>query len=141
MRKDIKAKVEHYASLPYQIVIEKWDDGRGPYYVARMLEFPDCMMTGKTPEEALKELESVKREWIETNLELGNTMPEPLSTRKYSGNIVLRIPASLHEALARAARIEGISLNQYMVSVLSGAIGRNEVLVNERKACYRRKTI
>jgi antitoxin HicB len=139
MKKDIKEQVKYYCSLPYQVVIEKWDDGRGPYYVSRVLELPGCMMTGETPEEALKELEDVKPEWIETNLELGNKMPEPLSTHKYSGSIVLRLPSSLHETLAKFSQLEGVSLNQYMVSALSRAVGRDEVLVKERKNPYKKK--
>jgi predicted RNase H-like HicB family nuclease len=139
MKKDFTEQVKYYCSLPYQVVIEKWDDGRGVYYVARVIELPDLFMTGATPEEAVAELESVKREWIETNLELGNKMPEPLSSHKYSGSIVLRIPSSLHETLARISQMEGVSLNQYMVSALSRVVGRDEVLIKERKATYKKK--
>lgn len=31
----------------------------------------------------------------------------------YSGKILLRIPKSLHRRLAEAAKVEGVSLNQY----------------------------
>lgn len=37
----------------------------------------------------------------------------------YSGRLVLRIPRSLHKALKEAAKIEGVSLNQYMIYKLS----------------------
>lgn len=37
----------------------------------------------------------------------------------YSGKLVLRIPRSLHKALKEAAKIEGVSLNQYMIYKLS----------------------
>ena len=135
--KNIESMVEHYANLPYQVAIEKWDDGLGPYYVARVIELPDLFMDGESPEEALKELESIKREWITTNLELGNEMPEPLNTQNYSGKIVLRLPSSVHEDLAKIAQLEGVSLNQYMVSVLSKAAGREEVLMKEKKVAYK----
>lgn len=38
---------------------------------------------------------------------------------EYSGRLVLRIPRSLHRELKRAAEIEGVSLNQYMLYKLS----------------------
>lgn len=37
----------------------------------------------------------------------------------YSGKLVLRIPRSLHKALREAAKVEGVSLNQYMLYKLS----------------------
>ena len=37
----------------------------------------------------------------------------------YSGRLVLRIPRSLHRALKNAAEMEGVRLNQYMLSKLS----------------------
>lgn len=37
----------------------------------------------------------------------------------YSGRLVLRIPRSLHKTLREAAKIEGVSLNQYMLYKLS----------------------
>jgi predicted RNase H-like HicB family nuclease len=130
--KDFESQVEHYAQLPYTTIVEKWDDGNGVYFVARVLELEGCMMTGNTPEEALAELESVKPEWIETHLELGNKMPEPLASRRYSGKIVLRVPSSLHASLTQLAELEGVSLNQYMVSRLAGAVGRDEALSGKK---------
>lgn len=125
--KNIESQVKYYVNLPYHIIIETWDDGSGPYYVARVLELKGCMIHGDTPEEALHDINDVKRDWIKTNLELGNKMPEPLKSRKYSGKVNLRLPSSLHESLVEIAELEGISFNQYMVSVLSKAAGRDEV--------------
>ena len=77
----LQTQVDYYADLPYTMYIEKEDDGRGVYYVARIIELPDLFMTGATPDEAIEELESVKREWIELYLKLGNKMPKPLRSR------------------------------------------------------------
>jgi antitoxin HicB len=125
----LKRQVEDYANLPYTITIEKEDDGHGVYYVARVVELHDLIMTGDTPEEAFKELESEKREWIETYLKLGNKMPRPLKSRKYSGKVILRMPPSLHEDLVKIAELEGISFNQYMVSALSKNVGKDQVKI------------
>jgi antitoxin HicB len=118
MTKDIKEQVDYYASLPYTIYIKQKND-QGTYYVAGYVELPDLFFTGDTPEEALAELESIKRDWIETHLKLGNKMPEPLKANDYSGKINIRLPKSLHARLAILAELEGVSLNQLMVSELS----------------------
>ena len=41
------------------------------------------------------------------------------SLEEYSGKLVLRIPRSLHKELKAAAKVEGVSLNQYMLYKLS----------------------
>jgi predicted RNase H-like HicB family nuclease len=138
--KDLKKQIEYYANLSYTTTVVQQDDGHGIYYLARVIELPGLMMTGDTPAEALAELESVKREWIETNLKLGNRMPAPVHSPQYSGKVVLRMTPSLHETLATVAEIEGVSLNQYMVSALSRSAGRDEVLIKERKAPYKKRT-
>lgn len=136
--KDLQNRVEYYANLSYTITVVQRDDGHGIYYLARVIELPGLMMTGDTPAEAMANLESVKREWMETYLKLGNKMPEPLQSRHYSGKVVLRMPPSLHETLVTVAEIEGVSLNQYMVSTLSMSAGRDEVLIKECRASYKK---
>ena len=133
-QKNLKNQVECYASLPYTVTIDRDDDGRGVYYTARFIELPHLLMTGATPAEALEELESVKKEWMEEYLKLGNKMPLPLKHRKYSGKIILRMPPSLHENLVKMAELEGVSFNQYMVSALSMSVGKDEAVKRARKS-------
>ncbi|MBM3158036.1 MAG: type II toxin-antitoxin system HicB family antitoxin [Chloroflexi bacterium] len=119
----LREKVEYYANLPYTVFVEPRDDGKGTYFVARVVELPDLLMTGNTVEEAVQELEAVKHEWIESFLTLGNKMPLPLKSRHYSGKVILRMPPSLHESLMFQAEKEGVSLNQYLVASLSHTLG------------------
>jgi antitoxin HicB len=42
-----------------------------------------------------------------------------VSDEKFSGKFVLRLPKSLHRKLARNAKKENVSLNQYAVLLLS----------------------
>jgi antitoxin HicB len=127
-------QIETYANMPYTVTVEPQDDGNRIYYVARVVELPDLFMTGETREEALKDLESVKREWIQTFLELGNKMPVPLKLRKYSGKVIVRMPPNLHETLTKLAELEGVSFNQYMVSSLARCAGQNEAKIKKPKA-------
>lgn len=118
----MKKNIDYYAKLPYTIILERHDDADTPYWVARVAELPHCLITGDTPMEALKEIDEVKLDWIESNLEDGLPIPEP-KPHKYSGQIRLRIPPSLHQHLVYLARAQDLSLNQYMVLALSQAAG------------------
>jgi predicted RNase H-like HicB family nuclease len=123
---NIESQVKYYSNLPYSIVIDKWDDGNGPYYVAKVLELPGCLIHGDTPEEAINEIKDVMRDWIRTSLELGHKIPKPRRRENHSGKVVLRMPPFLHETLIQRAEIEGVSLNQYMVTALSRSAGYGE---------------
>jgi predicted HicB family RNase H-like nuclease len=51
-----------------------------------------------------------------------DSLPEPdvrSSREEYSGRFVVRIPKSLHAALAAEAETEGVSLNQLVVAKLA----------------------
>ncbi len=122
MMMNIEKNLEYYAKLPYTVILEMWDDGEGPYWVARIAELPHCLIHGDTPQETVAEIEEVKRDWIKSNLERGLKIPEPIP-HKYSGQISLRIPPSLHRLLADRSAVEGISLNQYMTAALAKSVG------------------
>ncbi len=122
---DTHKQVAHYMSLPYTMTVRHRTE-QGGYHVASYVELPDLTMTGDTPEDAVRELLTEKREWFEECLKRGIPIPLPVEPRKYSGKIVLRIPPSLHEALIRIAALEGVSLNQYMLSALSRVLGCDE---------------
>ena len=122
VRTETKKDLEYYEKLPNTIILEQWDDGKGPYWVARIAELPHCLIHGDTPEEAVREIEEVKRDWIKSNLERGLPIPEP-RPHKYSGQIRLRIAPSLHKLLTYRAETEGMSLNQYMATALATSAG------------------
>jgi len=45
----------------------------------------------------------------------------------YSGRLLLRMPRTLHEELAKASERDGVSLNQFITGVLASAVDwRNE---------------
>lgn len=120
--KRINKNLEYYSKLPYNIIVEPWDDGHGIYWVARIAELPHCLIHGDTPEDAAREIEEVKRDWIESNLQRGLPIPEPVPHR-YSGQIRLRMPPSLHKLIYDRANIEQISINQYMNMALAKSVG------------------
>ena len=106
-------------SLPYTTIIEPINDESGSYYVGRIMEFDGCMADGETKEEAIQSLNEVMELWIETKLENGFAVPEPMQEAKATGKFTLRLPKSLHQRLTMEASKEGISLNQYALYKLS----------------------
>ena len=133
VKNDVKKELDYYLNLPYTIILERWDDGKGPYWVARVAELPHCLIHGDTPEEAIKEIENVKNDWIRSNLKRGLPVPEP-SPRNYSGKMILRISPTLHKLLVHRAEIEGMSLNQYMSTSLATSVGLSIERRKTRKA-------
>jgi len=53
-------------------------------FIATVPELPGCAADGATVEEALKALDTVISEWIETAEEDGRPVPKPLSTEDYA---------------------------------------------------------
>jgi antitoxin HicB len=133
VKNEVKKDLDYYLNLPYTIILERWDDGKGLYWVARVAELPHCLIHGNTPEEAIKEIEEVKNEWIKSNLKRRLPIPEP-SPRKYSGKMILRVSPSLHKLLVQRAEAEGMSLNQYMSTSLATSVGLSIEHTKSRKA-------
>jgi antitoxin HicB len=117
-----KKDFDYYLRLPYTVTLKR-GTGDGDYWIARILELPHCMTHGDTPEEALRDIEDAKREWLKSNLEASLPIPEPA---KFTGQYHLRMPPSLHEALALKSDNEDVSLNQFIITALARAVGYAE---------------
>lgn len=109
--------IEYYLNLRYPITLEPDEEGG---YFASITDLPGCITEGETIDEALENLEVARTLWIETAYSFDDVIPLPTSNNKYSGKFLLRVPPYLHQKLAESAQREGVSLNQYLVSLLSG---------------------
>lgn len=101
----------------YSVVCQWSDDDEG--YIALVPELRGLSAFGETPSEALKELEIAKEAYIGVFEEDGCDLPEPKKLPDFSGQLRIRLPKSLHAELSRAAERDGVSLNTYIVSLLS----------------------
>ncbi len=88
-------------------------------YVATVPEFPGLSAFGDTADEAVHEAMVALQGFIEVYKEDGCSLPEPNILESYSGQTRIRLPKSLHAKLAGQAKREGISLNAYMVQLIS----------------------
>jgi predicted HicB family RNase H-like nuclease len=57
---------------------------------------------------------------------LSNDAIDAAQARAASGKLLLRLPASLHRRAAEAAQLEGVSLNQLLLSYIAEGIGKTE---------------
>jgi len=113
----MKKTVEEYMSLPYAIEITPDEDS----YFVKVKELEGCMSVGDSKTDALTMIEDAMREWLAVAIEDGIEipLPEAMQADRYAGKFPLRLPKTLHRKLAENADKDGISLNQYMVSLLS----------------------
>ena len=111
--------LEDYLSLPYDIEVKRNEDGT---YFARVKELPGCMTEADTFAEVEEMIRDAMAAWIEVALEEGVPIPEPRPLGEFSGRFVLRLPKSLHRDVARQAEEEGVSINQWIVTVVARAI-------------------
>ena len=125
----MKKTVEEYMALPYTIEITP-DDGS---FFVKVRELEGCMSVGETKTDALAMIEDAMREWLAVAIEDGIDIPLPESMQadRYSGKFPLRLPKSLHRKLAKNAEKDSVSLNQYIVMLLSERNAIREVKKND----------
>ena len=80
-------------------------------FVATVAEFPSLSCLESCQADALLGLVEVVRGVLSDMAESGETPPEPLGKRVYSGKFALRMPPEQHRRLAMEAAEQGVSLN------------------------------
>ncbi|HAZ47987.1 MAG TPA: toxin-antitoxin system HicB family antitoxin [Cyanobacteria bacterium UBA11369] len=111
-----KQPLEYYLNLQYPVTLYPASEGG---YVAQIKDLPGCLTQGETAEEVIENINEARELWIETAYESGDDIPLPSTEVTYSGKLLLRMPKSLHRRLAQQAEQENVSLNQYIVFLLS----------------------
>jgi antitoxin HicB len=91
-------------------------------------EFPYLSALAPTPQKAVREAVIVTEAVLEALAEDGLQPPKPQILSSFSGQIRVRMPRTLHRKLAGRARMEDVSLNTLIVSLLAQGIGAAEDL-------------
>ena len=115
----MKKDLDYYMRLPYQEVIVAAKEGG---FVGYIPELKGCITQGESKLEVIEMLEDAKKCWLESALEDGLAIPEPVEEDEFSGKFNLRIPQSLHRTLALKAKKEGVSLNQFAMCLLANGL-------------------
>ncbi len=90
-------------------------------HLALCIEFPSLSWLAPTPDKALSGIRKLVTNVLADMQANGETPPEPLATRAYSGKFVVRVPSEIHRELALRAAEEGISLNRFVNARLTQA--------------------
>jgi len=88
-------------------------------YVGLCAEFPGLSWLDQDPETALKGIRQVVADSVADLASNGEHIPEPLSTKKYSGKFQVRMTADTHRALAIKAAEKNVSLNRLISESLA----------------------
>jgi predicted HicB family RNase H-like nuclease len=88
-------------------------------YVGLCAEFPSLSLLEGSPEAALKGIRSLVKKVVADLERNKEAVPEPISTRPYSGKFMVRVPPEVHRLLAIQAAESGVSLNRLVSSKLS----------------------
>jgi predicted HicB family RNase H-like nuclease len=106
---------------PYRISLIRTGDGAGAAWLAEVEGLPSCSARGATPEEALQRAWAAAEETTSAAPAAADES-KPKSAPRHSGKLLVRMPSTLHDELARAAESEGVSLNQLITGVLASAV-------------------
>ena len=88
-----------------------WSSEDGEH-IGLCAEFPSLSWLSKTPSAALTGIRKIVAETIADLRNCGESVPEPLAEKHYSGEFRVRIPPELHRSLAMQAAEQGVSLNR-----------------------------
>jgi len=103
---------EHYT---YRVIWSK-EDGE---YVGLCAEFPSLSWLAASMDDALHGIAKLVRDVISDMKANGESIPEPLAEKHYSGKFQVRVPPQQHRMLAIRAAEEGVSLNRYVSAKLA----------------------
>jgi len=122
--KEVKP-IEYYLKTVYPVTVYAAPEGG---YVAEIEDLPGCITEGETLEEVFQRIEDTRRAWIEVQYESGAEIPLPRTEQRYSGRFLVRIPKGLHRQLAEEAKRQGVSLNQYIGTMLATKATLKDIL-------------
>jgi predicted HicB family RNase H-like nuclease len=88
-------------------------------HVGLCAEFPSLSWLAPSPEKALSGIRKVVADVVEEMTASGESIPEPLSEKKYSGRFMVRIPPMVHRTLATEAAEQGVSINRLVSAKLA----------------------
>ncbi len=104
---------DHYA---YRVIWSAEDEE----FVGLCAEFPSLSWLEETPEEAFSGIRKLVAEALDDMIRTGETLPEPIADRTYSGNFMVRVTPETHRSLVLKAAEEGVSLNRLVSARLAG---------------------
>ncbi len=95
-----------------------WSEEDGEY-VGLCAEFPSLSWLADTQEAALAGIRDTVKQVVRDMQSTGETIPQPLATRRYSGKFTVRVPPDVHKKLQIQAAESKVSFNRLISAKLS----------------------
>ena len=99
----------------YRVIWSEEDE----MYIGLFAEFGLLSHLDDTPEKAFAGIREVVADVVDILQEDGDPIPEPTSTRHYSGTLTVRVPPETRRALAMDAAEAGVSMNRLVSARLA----------------------
>ena len=101
-------------------------------YAGLCAKFSSLSWLASTPEAALMGIREVVAGVVADLNDNEESVPEPLSTKRYSGKFMVRLPTDVHRRLALEAAEAGVSLNRIASAKLSTEHRTNRFHLHQR---------
>jgi predicted HicB family RNase H-like nuclease len=88
-------------------------------WVGLVAEFPSLSWLAADPVAAMQGVRDLVEGVVADMRETGETPPEPLAERRYSGKVFVRTSPELHRRLTIEAAEQGVSVNQWATQKLA----------------------
>lgn len=125
--KKIKKIDPPYPFEAYTHVVSPLSKEEGGGFLITFPDLPGCMSDGETIEKAIENGRDAFIGWVSAQADMGRVIPKPaysgINMESFSGRFVQRVPKSLHAKLAERAKQEGVSLNTFVLSLISEGLG------------------
>ena len=95
-----------------------WSEEDGEY-VGLCAEFPSLSWLADTQEAALAGIRDTVKQVVQDMQSTGETIPQPLATKRYSGKFTVRVPPDVHRKLQIQAAESNVSFNRLVSAKLS----------------------
>lgn len=116
-------RIPAFGDYAFDIAPLSSDDGGG--FLITWPDLPGCMSDGDTIEEAIENGRDAFTVWMLAYAESGRVIPAP-ATSGTSGKFVQRVPKTLHARLTARAKVEGVSMNTLVATMLAENLGLRE---------------
>lgn len=130
--KSIPRVVPPWPFEAYAHIISPLSAEEGGGYLITFPDLPGCVSDGETEAEAVENGRDAFIAVVSALADMGRDIPAPsfspddATVPGASGKFVARVPKSIHAKLTTRAKVEGVSLNTLVLTLIAEGLGRRE---------------